>query len=233
MAARGALPVLPEQREVHVVLDHSGRAERLLEAVPHRHVRPARQVRGENDNASVHIDNAGRAGSHRQQAVRRCTCFAHQLANDLRDAAERRRRRKTVRRRDDPMRQTVAAKIRDRQPRPGRPEVDAGNEAVPGVELHQRWTASAARGAGAEVPRQAARGQLGGQRSDRRPRETRGLDQLGAGERSGTRHRDCQQPFERVAPPGRRFQMPPCFSFHHVRRSTSGASARRVYRGGL
>ena len=63
VTARRAFPVFTEQREVHIVLDESGRAERLLQAVPHPHRRPACQVRRENDDAPVEIDNAGRTGA--------------------------------------------------------------------------------------------------------------------------------------------------------------------------
>jgi hypothetical protein len=69
VTACGTAPVLAEDGEVHVVVDDDRRAERPLQDVRHRHVRPVLQVRRErHDDAERAIDDAGRAGADRNQS---------------------------------------------------------------------------------------------------------------------------------------------------------------------
>ena len=87
-----------------------------------------------------------------------CSCSAIFVENRFRPARPRRAH--------DLMRDHFPAQIGDREPRMRRPEIDAGDEPVARVELHEGRTASAAGGSGAEVGEHARLDQLGGEAAD-------------------------------------------------------------------
>ena len=78
----------------------------------------------------------------------------------------------------------------------GGAEVDAGHEAVAGVELHARRPAPAARRPGPQVAHDAAAHEMGDQAPDGGGRKARRFDELGPGEGGGLAHDDGQHPLQ-------------------------------------
>ena len=99
-------------------------------------------------------------------------------------------------RRDDALLDRLTSEVRNRQPRLGRTDIDAGHEPVTRVELHERGTAAAARRRSAEILDDAASDQIRAERSDGRRRQPGGGDDLGARERRGLRDREGEDPIE-------------------------------------
>ena len=123
VAARGAPPVLPEQRQVDVVLDDDGRAERRGEDVAHRHVAPAGEVRREHQRALLDADDARGAGGDGQQAAARDPGPLEQRQQIGGEVREPLLRTDPFRGVDDLVLDGLAAQVRDGEPGARRPDV--------------------------------------------------------------------------------------------------------------
>ena len=104
------------------------------------------------------------------------------------------------RRGDDLSRQRLTSEIGDREARARRPEIDAGDVGVPGVELHQPRPAAAAGRRGAEIADHAGLNQMGGEAPDGRRRQAGRLDNLRSSERSRSFDRDVEHPLDVETP---------------------------------
>ena len=154
------------------------------------------------------IDGARRPDADREQAAdghARLAQEAAQLRGDLREEA---RRASIDRRRNRLLRDHLAAQVGHRQGRVRRGDVDAGDEAVAAVELHEGGPPAAAGRPGAEVAEQAAANQVGGEAADGRRRQVGVADDLGAGERALALHRHEEHAFEIQAAQVRRVPRP-------------------------
>ena len=196
MTAGRAPPVLAEHGEVDVVLDDHRGPQRVLEDLAHGDLVPPFQVRRARDAAAAAVDGAGRAGRHREQPLGGRLGLAQQPAQRVGDAVEHGGGVGRGRRRDHLVGQPLAPQVGHGQPGAGGAEVDAGHEAVAGVELHARRPASAARGPGPQVAHDAAAHEVRDQAPDGGSRKARRFDELGPGEGGGLAHDDGQHPLQ-------------------------------------
>ena len=159
VAARGAAPPFADDGEVHVIFDDDRYPQRPPQDLRHRHLGPALEVRSERHHHTADaIDDAGRAGHDGEQPIGWHARVAQQLAKIGRNLRQQIRRGAIGRRRDDALADRLTSEVRNRQPRLGRTDIDAGHEPVTRVELHERGTAAAARRRSAEIRRgQASR----------------------------------------------------------------------------
>ena len=85
VTARRSLPVLAEQRQVHVVLDQHRGLELLLQDLQHRHLRPAIEIGGHVDGAGIEVHGARGTRDGHDEAIGRNAGFLHQRAKRVGD----------------------------------------------------------------------------------------------------------------------------------------------------
>ena len=82
VTACGALPVLPEDCQVDVVLDDRCHPDLARQDGADRRFGPTLQVgRQAHEHSAVRIDDAGHADGNREQAIAREVCFSTQLTD--------------------------------------------------------------------------------------------------------------------------------------------------------